>query len=140
MVMTTYMAEISRTVAFSVLETQLPADAQISASNAEQIFNEACRATIKSGRGKLVYRRNVMVKDVPGQEWQVEGFRGAVITVRTVLGPKQSFQAIAVMPRSRYCELHVRRFLDSFQLAQPPTPRPENMAIHLQPTGVESSR
>jgi hypothetical protein len=114
LIMTTFTAEPSRVVAFSVFHNRFPP--RLSTSNKQRLFEAGLKSALGVD-GRLASDTHIQLHGYEGHEWKFEKFKGqAVITMRVYLVNHEFFQAICLMPKNRFCSKHSREYLDSFDL------------------------
>ena len=113
-VVTMLTSEVSRTVAFTLLQNSFPTN--LPTSDSERLYSIGLKSALGDD-GHLISERTVRLNGSAGREWRFDKHRGrAVITMRAHLVRHEFYQAICVMPKDHVCERHISDFLESCQL------------------------
>ena len=114
LVISSFVAEPSRLVAFGVSHNRFPPD--MKTSNKQELFNGGLKSALGVD-GRLVSERQIQLHGYEGRDWKFEKFNEkAVITMRAYLVDHDFYQVLCVMPKSNSCLRHRREFMDSFDL------------------------
>jgi hypothetical protein len=118
LVLTQFTSEVSKKIAFSIAQNQFPL--KLSNSRNQEAFETALKFALGSD-GKIVSGSPVQLQGHEGREWRFTKINGqALVTMRVFLVNQELFQIMCVMPKKRFCPIHSRAFLDSFQLPGKP--------------------
>jgi hypothetical protein len=117
-IITNHVTDVGTVVAFVVAQNGFPPTVNL---QEKDLLFQSARAGALGQDGRLISERALTLGGWPGREWQFEKFGGqAAITMRAYLVGPEMFQIASIMPKGRVCQMHVTKFLDSFEILRKP--------------------
>jgi hypothetical protein len=115
-VVASFSSDFERKAGFAVSCIIFPAEMELKSPDA--FHEDFQKDVLKEGVRRLLRNSPISLRGCTGQEFRYEDARTqTVVTMKTFLVGKRFYEVVCSMPKTEFCEEHLRQFMDSFDFA-----------------------